>query len=143
MSVTTTPTATTTTATATAAPAKSLIFGGLTAAALAAAATATLAAVGKAAGISLVVGGGPIPVSGFAVLTVIFSTVGLALALILTRTVHRPRTVFVRTTITLTALSLIPDLAADAAGATKMLLMSTHLLAAVIVIPAITRRLSA
>jgi hypothetical protein len=99
--------------------------------------------VGEATGISLVVGGAPIPVSGFAVLTAIFSVIGLILALILTRTVRRPRTVFVRTTVVLTALSLVPDVAADATAATKMLLMLAHLVAAAIVIPAITRRLSA
>jgi hypothetical protein len=43
----------------------------------------------------------------------------------------------------LTALSLVPDLLADALAATKMLLMLTHLVAAAIVIPAIARRLSA
>ena len=86
----------------------------------------------EAAGISLVVGGTPISVSGFAVLTAIFSVVGLILALILTRTVRRPRTVFVRTTVVLTALSLVPDVAADATVATKMLLMLAHLVAAAI-----------
>jgi hypothetical protein len=155
MSVTTTTATTATTATATAPtkpltatttatpPARRLIIGGLTAAALASAATAAVAAVGDFAGISLMVGGAPIPVSGFAVLTAIFSVVGLILALILTRTVRRPRTVFVRTTVVLTALSLVPDVAADAAVGTKMLLMLAHLIAAAIVIPAIARRLSA
>jgi hypothetical protein len=151
MSVTTTTATTTATATApakpltatTTAPARRLIIGGLTAAALASAATAAVAAVGDFAGVSLVVGGAPIPVSGFAVLTTIFSVIGLVLALILARTVRRPRTVFVRTTVVLTALSLVPDVAADAAVGTKMLLMLAHLVAAAIVIPAIARRLSA
>jgi hypothetical protein len=52
----------------TTAPTQPLITGGLTAAAVAAAATATVAAAGEFAGISLVVGGAPIPVSGFAYL---------------------------------------------------------------------------
>jgi uncharacterized sodium:solute symporter family permease YidK len=64
----------------TAAPPKPLITGGLTAVAVAAA--------GEFAGISLVVGGAPIPVFGFAVLTAIFSVVGLVLA----RSARRPRT---------------------------------------------------
>jgi hypothetical protein len=127
----------------TTAPAKPLITGGLTAAAVAAAATATVAAAGESAGISLVVGGAPIPVSGFAVLTVIFSVVGLVLALVLARSARRPRTAFVRTTIVLTALSLVPDVLADASAATKVLLMLTHVVAAAIVIPAIARRLFA
>ena len=127
----------------TVAAAKPLITGGLTAAAVAAAATATVAAAGEFAGISLVVGGAPIPVSGFAVLTVIFSVVGLVLALVLDRSARRPRTAFVRTTIVLTALSLVPDVLADASAATKVVLMLAHVVAATIVIPTIARRLSA
>ncbi|TDD14600.1 DUF6069 family protein [Nonomuraea diastatica] len=124
-------------------PAKPLIAGGLTAAVVAGAATAAVAAAGEFAGISLAVGGAPIPVSGFAVLTVIFSVVGLALALVLARWARRPRTAFVRTTIVLTALSLVPDVLADASAATKTLLMVTHVVAAAVVIPAVARRLSA
>ena len=127
----------------TTAPTQPLITGGLTAAAVAAAATATVAAAGEFAGISLVVGGAPIPVSGFAVLTVICSVVGLVLALVLARSARRPRMAFVRTTIVLTALSLVPDVLADASAATKVLLMVAHVVAATIVIPAIARRLSA
>jgi hypothetical protein len=125
------------------APAKPLVTGGLTAAAVAAVATATVAAAGQFAGISLAVGGAPIPVPGFAVLTAVFSVVGLVLALVLARRASHPRTAFVRTTIVLTALSLVPDVLADASAATKVLLMVTHLVAAAIVIPAIARRLSA
>jgi hypothetical protein len=127
----------------TTAPTKPLITGGLTAAAVAAVATATIAAAGEFAGISLAVGGAPIPVPGFAMLTAIFSVVGLVLALVLARSARRPRTMFVRTTIVLTALSWVPDVLADASAATKVLLMLTHLVAAAIVIPAIARRLSA
>jgi hypothetical protein len=50
---------------------------------------------------------------------------------------------FVATTIVLTALSLVPDVVVDAAVATKLLLMVTHLVAGAIVIPAVARRLSA
>jgi hypothetical protein len=127
----------------TTAPAKPLITSGLTAVAVAAVATATVAAAGEFAGVSLVVGGAPIPVSGFAVLTVVFSVLGLVLALVLSRSARHPRTAFVRTTIVLTVLSLVPDVLADAAAATKVLLMLTHLVAAAIVVPAIARRLSA
>jgi hypothetical protein len=93
-------------------PAKSLVTGGLTA--------AVVAAAGEFAGVSLVVSGAPIPVAAFAVLTVIFSVVGLVLALVLARSARHPRTAFVRATLVLTALSLVPD-----------------------VIPAVARRLSA
>ncbi|MFI9552751.1 DUF6069 family protein [Nonomuraea endophytica] len=124
-------------------PAQPLVIGGLIAAAVAGAATTAIAAAGEFAGISLVVGGELIPVAGFGVLTVVFSVVGLALALVLARRARRPRTVFVRTTIVLTVLSLLPDVLVDASAATRMLLMLAHVVAAAIVIPAIARRLSA
>jgi Family of unknown function (DUF6069) len=118
-----------------------VVGAGLAATAVAALATSTVAATGSAAGISLDVSGAPIPVSGFTVLTVVFSLVGVALAVVLARRARRPRSTFVRTTVVLTALSLVPDLVADAATATRVLLMATHLVAAAIVVPAVARRL--
>ena len=102
-----------------------------------------IAAAGHAAGISLNVSGAPIPVTGFGVLTTVFSLVGVVLAVVLSRTARHPRRAFVRTTVVLTVLSLVPDVIADAGPATKALLMLTHLVAAAIVIPAVARRLSA
>jgi uncharacterized protein DUF6069 len=142
MTVTTTTPARTAPAVVTA-PAKSVVSGGLIAAGFAALATSFVAAAGDVFGISLAVHGAPIPVPGFAVLTAIFSVVGLVLALVLGRKARHPRTAFVRTTVVLTALSLVPDVLTDAAASTKTLLMLTHLVAAAIVIPAIARRLSA
>jgi Family of unknown function (DUF6069) len=121
----------------------SLVGTGLAATAVAATATSAVAAVGSAAGISLDVSGAPIPVSGFAVLTVLFSLVGVALAAVLARRARAPRQAFVRTTVVLTALSLVPDVVADAAVSTQLLLMLTHLVAAAIVVPAVARRLAA
>ena len=120
-----------------------LTIAGVAATAAASVATMAVAAAGKAAGVSLDVSGAPIPVSGFGVLTALFSVVGLVLAAVLARTVRHPRRVFVRTTIVLTVLSLVPDVIADATPATKALLMLTHLVAAAIVIPAVARRLAA
>jgi Family of unknown function (DUF6069) len=118
------------------------VRAGLVATAAAAAATTTLAALGHAAGISLAVTGAPIPLAGFAQLTAFFALVGLGLAAALHRWATHPRTAFVRTTVVLTGLSLVPDLAVGAtAAATRALLITTHLLAAAIVIPAIARRL--
>lgn len=115
---------------------------GLAAVALASIATSTVAALGQAAGVGLEVGGEPIPVLGFASLTAVFSLVGLVLAAVLARVAAHPRTAFVRTTVVLTVLSLVPDLLADASSSTKALLMTTHLVAALIVVPAVARRLS-
>ena len=121
----------------------SLIGAGVVATALASVATSTVAAAGQAAGISLDIGGAPIPVQGFAVLTTFFSLVGLVLAVVLSRVARRPRSTFIRTTVALTVLSLVPDVLADATPATQALLMLTHLVAAAIVIPAVARRLTA
>ena len=133
--------------TTTAAPARTtrtgaLIGTGLAAAALAGAATTSVAAAGTAAGISLDIDGAPIPLLGFAQLTVFFSVIGLALAVVLAYKARRPRRAFVRTTVVLTVLSLVPDAIAPAALDTKALLMLTHLVAAAIVVPAVARRLA-
>ena len=122
---------------------RSMLVAGVAATAVASVATAGVAAAGHAAGISLDMAGAPIPVSGFATLTAMFSLVGLVLAAALGRFARRPRRTFVRTTVALTVLSLVPDLIADAASTTKVLLMLTHLVAAAIVIPAVARRLPA
>ncbi len=120
-----------------------MLATGVVATAVASAATVAVAAAGRAAGISLDVSGAPIPLSGFALLTAVFSAVGLILAAVLFRWARHPRRVFVRTTVVLTVLSLVPDVIADATVATRGLLMLTHLVAAAIVIPAVARRLPA
>jgi hypothetical protein len=122
---------------------RSLLKAGLVATVAATAATMIVAAAGHAAGISLDMAGQPIPVTGFGTLTALFSLVGLALAAVLARWARSPRRAFVRTTVVLTVLSFVPDLLSDTASATKALLIFTHVVAAVIVIPAIARRLRA
>ena len=52
---------------------------------------------------------------------------------------HRRR--FVAATLTLTALSIVPAIIAPDDTATTMVLVGTHLLAAAIIIPAISNRL--
>ncbi|GLY94360.1 DUF6069 family protein [Actinoplanes sp. NBRC 103695] len=141
--MTTTTSALGTVRTAPATSIRRMLAAGVVATVVASAATASVAAAGNAAGISLDVAGAPIPVAGFATLTAVFSVVGLVLAAVLARFAKRPRTAFVRTTVVLTALSLVPDVLADAASGTKVLLMVTHLVAAAIVIPAVARRLAA
>lgn len=118
-----------------------LVRAGLIATVAASVATTVVAALGRAAGISLDISAEPIPLWGFAQLTAIFSLIGLGLAVVLARRAGAPRTTFVRTTVALTALSVVPDLIADAAWDTRVLLMVTHLVAAAIVIPAVTSRL--
>ena len=120
-----------------------LLRDGAGATVLAAVATAAVAAAGQAVGISLDISAAPIPVSGFATLTVMFSVIGLLIAVGLRRFARRPRTTWIRTTVALTVVSLVPDVLVDAAATTKVLLMVTHLVAAAIVIPAVARRLHA
>lgn len=144
MSITVSIPAATTTATAvsTAPTVGSLLRVGSAATVVAALATVAVAAAGHAVGVSTAVSGAPIPVSGFAVLTGIFSVVGLVIATALHRFARRPRTAWIRTTVALTVLSFVPDVLADATTATKTLLMLTHVVAAAIVIPTVARRLS-
>ncbi|MFG1883868.1 DUF6069 family protein [Micromonospora sp. NPDC049102] len=101
-----------------------LIGAGVVATVAASAATMAVAAAGRTAGISLDVSGAPIPVAGFGVLTTAFSLVGVVLAALLSRFARRPRRAFVRTTVVLTVLSLVPDVIADADTATRALLIS-------------------
>src|SRR5204862_389173 len=83
-------------------PRGSLVGTGALATALACVATPTVAAAGSATGISLDVGGAPIPVLGFATLTAFFSLIGVILAVAMARVARRPRSTFVRTTVLLT-----------------------------------------
>lgn len=108
---------------------------------VAAAATTAVAAIAHAAGASLAVGGEPIPPAGFAMPTLICVVLGYGLAVAMRRWAGRPRRAFVRATITLTALSLVPDLLVSASADTRATLMTSHFVAAAIVIPVISARL--
>lgn len=111
------------------------------AAVVAAAAATAVAAIAHAAGVSLAIEGQQIPLAGFAQLTLIFAAIGIVSAAALRKWAGNPRTVFVRTTVALTALSLVPDVVVNAAVDTKLTLMLTHLVAAAIVIPVVAARL--
>jgi hypothetical protein len=130
----TTLTATSSTTTSTTRP--TVWKAGLVAAVAAGAATTAVAALARAVDIPLTMDGEAIPVAGFAQLTVFFSLIGVALARFIGR-----RSAFRTTTVVLTALSLVPDVAVSASTATKLTLMATHLVAAAIVIPALSNRL--
>ena len=108
----------------------------------AAAATTTVAAVAHAAGVSFESAPGEaIPILGFAQLTLFFTAVGVVIARVLARRARQPRRTFVRTTVVLTAASVVPDLVMPFDVASKLCLMATHLIAAAIVIPALSARL--
>lgn len=103
--------------------------------ALAAAAAATaVAGVFQAAGHTLSVTDGPIPLLAFGQMVLIFTVVGIVIAR------HTSRTAFHRVTIALTVLSCVPDLALGDGVLSKAGLMLTHVVAAAIVIPRLARR---
>jgi hypothetical protein len=109
---------------------------------VASAATTVVASLAHTLGVSLDVGGDPVPLPGFATMTLLFSAVGLVIAAGFQRWNADPRRTWVRTAVALTACSFIPDLLADAAVSTRLTLMLTHVVAASIVIPVIAGRLA-
>lgn len=116
---------------------------GLVAGIAASFATMAVAAIADAAGVSLDVAGEPIPLTGFATLTMLGAVLGIALAAVLGRRVRHPRPIFVRVTIVLTVLSLVPDVIADADIAARLVLGLTHIIAAAVIVPPLARRLAA
>jgi hypothetical protein len=120
---------------------KSLWKAGIAGGIVAGVATSAVAATAHAAGISLKVSGKAIPVLGFAQLTIVGALIGTVLAIVLSHRARRPQRAFVRTTVTLTLASLVPDVLANAHTTTRFTLAVTHVVAAAIVIPALASRL--
>src|SRR5689334_22044895 len=79
---------------------------GLTAGAFAAATICATVSVARAAGVSAAVGGEPIPLLGFAQLTLVGALIGIGLARVLSTRARFPRSAFLRLTAALTALSI-------------------------------------
>ena len=106
-------------------------------------ATTLAAALAQAVGVDFEVpdGGETIPLSGFAVVTGFFSVVGVVIAVALLRWSARPAERFVRTAVTLTAISLVPPLLSGANTATTAALIGLHLVAATVMIPTLARSL--
>ena len=106
-------------------------------------ATTLAAALAHAVGVDFEVpdGGETIPLSGFAVVTGFFSVVGVVIAAALLRWSARPAERFVRTAVTLTAISLVPPLLSGADTATITALVGLHLVAATVMISTLARSL--
>ena len=94
-----------------------------------------------ATGVAVAVGGKQIPVAGFAQFVLVGAVIGIALARLFSRRAQRPRSTFVRTTVVLTALSIVPDLLVQASSGSKLVLILTHAMAAAIIIPTLAARL--
>jgi peptidoglycan/LPS O-acetylase OafA/YrhL len=108
----------------------------------AAIAVTIIAAVARAAGARLDVGGEEIPLLGFAQLTLAGAVIGGVLATVLHKRARRPQRTFVVTTVVLTALSIVPDVAIDSGVASKLVLALTHVAAAAIIVPALAARVA-
>jgi Family of unknown function (DUF6069) len=106
-------------------------------------ATTLAAALAQAVGVDFEVpdGGETIPLPGFAVVTGFFSVVGIVIAAALLRWSARPAQRFMRTAVSLTAISLVPPLLSKANTATTTALLGLHLVAATVMIPTLARSL--
>ena len=106
-------------------------------------ATTLAAALAQAVGVDFEVpdGGETIPLAGFAVVTGVFSVVGIAIAVVLLRWSARPADRFVWTAVSLTAISLVPPLLSGADTATTTALLGLHLVPATVMIPTLARSL--
>ncbi|MFI6436141.1 DUF6069 family protein [Streptomyces sp. NPDC050759] len=106
-------------------------------------ATTLAAALALAVGVDFEVpdGGEAIPLSGFAIVTGLFSVVGIVIAVALLRWSACPAERFVWTAVSLTALSLVPPLLSGANTATTTALLGLHLVPATVMIPTLARSL--
>jgi hypothetical protein len=108
----------------------------------AAAATTVVATVLRAAGVPLEADG-PIPLAGFAQMTLVGAIIGGVLAAVFKCRSHDPARHFVQTTMALLALSCVPSIVLPAHLATKIALVGTHVVAAAIIVPVLARRVTA
>ncbi|MFI7306043.1 DUF6069 family protein [Micromonospora aurantiaca] len=123
-----------------------LAVTGLVATLAAAVVTTLAAALARAGGVDFEIpdgGGETIPLGGFAVVTGFFSLVGVVIAAVLLRFSTRPARRFGWTAVALTALSMVPPFIAGGDAATTIALVGLHLVAAAVMIPALTRSLRA
>ena len=143
MSTTQVPNRLTPNATTPAVQQRSVWTHGIAVAVVASVATTVLAAVASTAGVSFAGDtGASIPIAGFAQLTLVFSLVGVAIAAVMARKARRPRATFVRTAVTLTALSFVPDLTLGFDAGSAATLITLHTVAAAIVVPTLAGRLA-
>ena len=122
---------------------RGLVVTGLVAALAAIAATALAAALARAAGVDFEISDGEevIPLSGIAFMTGLFSVVGIALAVALFRWSGRPAERFLWTTVSLTAISLVPPFLSGGDVATTATLIGLHIIPATVMIAALARSL--
>ncbi len=118
-----------------------VVRAGLLAGLTAAAANFAVAATAHQLDVTFEVKGDAIPLIAFPQVTLMAAVIGIGLAAVFARWARRPRRTFVATTAILATLSMVPPAIVDAATATKLVLGLTHVIAAVIIIPAMASRL--
>jgi hypothetical protein len=140
MSLTTTTAPTVTTPRyATTSSARSLRRTTVVAGLFAAAVTTGVAAAVHAAGVSFEVDSEMIPLAGFAQMTFVGAVIGGVVLAVLNRRPGSARLRFLQAAVALTALSCVPSVAWPDDAATRLALVALHVLAAVIVVPALVR----
>jgi uncharacterized protein DUF6069 len=107
---------------------------GLATGAVAAVAATAVAAAFQAAGQTLAVTDGAIPLAAFAQMVLLSAVVGIVIAR------HTSRTTFYRVAVALTVVSCVPDAALGDGFVSKAGLMLTHVVAAAIIVPRLARR---
>ncbi|MGH8932511.1 MAG: DUF6069 family protein [Egibacteraceae bacterium] len=108
--------------------------------AIAAVITTAVAAVARAAGVPLKIDGETIPLDGFPEMTLLAAVLGGLIAAALNRYSAQPRRWLFRATIVLTVLSCVPSVTFPPDVATKAILVATHVIAALIIVPALARQ---
>ena len=117
------------------------VRAGLVAGVAAGVATSAIALLVDALGLKLEAQGKGFPALAFAQVSLFGAMIGVALAAVCSRKARTPRHTFVVTTLVLTVLSFVPPLLIGAGVATVLVLELMHVVAALIVIPAIATRL--
>jgi hypothetical protein len=108
--------------------------------AVAAVITTGVAAVAHAAGVPLEIDGETIPLAGFAEMTLLGAALGGMIAAALNRYGAHPRRWFVRAAVVLTVLSCVPSVAFPPDVATRAILVTTHVIAALVIVPALAHQ---
>ena len=114
---------------------------GITSGAVAAVATCITVLAARAGDVDVAIDGERVPLDGFALFTMVGALFGVALAKFSSRRAKHPRTTFVRTTVALTIVSIVPDLIVPATTGSRIVLAFTHVVAAAIIVPALAARL--
>jgi hypothetical protein len=106
---------------------------------VAAGVTSAAAAVAHAAGVSFEIEAETIPVLGFAQMTLLGAVLGGLLLAALNRRSSNARQRFVQSAVALTALSCVPSVTLPDDAGSAVTLVALHVLAAVIIVPALAR----